>query len=45
MPDYATILFAVRDNVAHLTLNRPEAANSLTTEGSHKFLKGFSSLR
>ncbi len=29
MPDYATILFAVRDNVAHLTLNRPEAANSL----------------
>ena len=29
MPEYSTILFAVRDNVAHLTINRPEAANSL----------------
>src|SRR5689334_8307935 len=29
MPQYSTILFAVRDKVAHLTLNRPEAANSL----------------
>ena len=29
MPEYSTILFAVRDNVARLTLNRPEAANSL----------------
>src|SRR5712692_5963397 len=29
MPDYSTILFEVKDNVAHLTLNRPEAANSL----------------
>jgi 2-(1,2-epoxy-1,2-dihydrophenyl)acetyl-CoA isomerase len=29
MPEYSTILFAVRDKVAHLTINRPEAANSL----------------
>jgi len=29
---YATILFDVRDNVAHITLNRPEAANSLNRE-------------
>ncbi len=29
---YATILFDVRDNVAHITLNRPEAANSINRE-------------
>jgi 2-(1,2-epoxy-1,2-dihydrophenyl)acetyl-CoA isomerase len=29
MAEYSTILFEVRDKVAHLTLNRPEAANSL----------------
>jgi 2-(1,2-epoxy-1,2-dihydrophenyl)acetyl-CoA isomerase len=29
MPEYSTILFEVRDKVAHLTINRPEAANSL----------------
>jgi len=29
---YATLLFDVRDNVAHITLNRPEAANSINTE-------------
>jgi len=29
MPKYSTILFEVKDYVAHLTLNRPEAANSL----------------
>ena len=29
---YTTILFDVRDNVAHITLNRPEAANSLNKE-------------
>ena len=28
MPEYSTILFEVKDHVAHLTLNRPEAANS-----------------
>ena len=29
LAEYSTILFEVRDKVAHLTLNRPEAANSL----------------
>ena len=29
MAKYSTILFTVRDNVAHLTINRPESANSL----------------
>jgi 2-(1,2-epoxy-1,2-dihydrophenyl)acetyl-CoA isomerase len=29
MPDYTTIIFQVRDKVAHLTLNRPESANAL----------------
>lgn len=29
---YATLLFDFRDNVAHITLNRPEAANSINTE-------------
>jgi enoyl-CoA hydratase/carnithine racemase len=29
MPEYVTILFEVKNHVAHLTLNRPEAANSL----------------
>ena len=27
--EYKTLLFDVRDNVAHLTLNRPDAANSI----------------
>ena len=30
--DYTTLLFDVRDNVAHITLNRPEAANSINIE-------------
>lgn len=29
---YSTILFDVRENVAHITLNRPEAANSINLE-------------
>ncbi len=29
---YKTLLFGVRDNVAHITLNRPEAANSMNKE-------------
>ncbi|HUA36351.1 MAG TPA: enoyl-CoA hydratase-related protein [Candidatus Binataceae bacterium] len=29
MPQYSTILYEVRDKVAHLTLNRPESANAL----------------
>ncbi len=31
MPNYSTILFDVRDNVARIALNRPEAANSLNS--------------
>jgi len=38
MPGYSTILFAVRDNVAHLTLNRPEAANSLNASLSAEMM-------
>ena len=30
--DYTTLLFGVHDNVAHITLNRPEAANSINIE-------------
>ena len=30
--DYKTIIFAVRDGVAHLTLNRPDAANAINLE-------------
>ncbi len=29
---YANLIFDVRDNVAHITLNRPEAANSINRE-------------
>jgi 2-(1,2-epoxy-1,2-dihydrophenyl)acetyl-CoA isomerase len=38
MPEYSTILFAVRDKVAHLTLNRPEAANSLNATVSAEMM-------
>ena len=30
--EYKTLLFDVRDNVAHITLNRPDAANSINDE-------------
>jgi len=30
--EYKTLLFDVRDNVAHLTLNRPDAANSINED-------------
>jgi len=30
--EYTTLLFDVRDNVAHITLNRPDAANSINLE-------------
>ena len=29
---YTTLLFDVRDGVAHITLNRPDAANAVNTE-------------
>lgn len=32
MPDFANLKFELRGNVAHLTLNRPQAANSLNLE-------------
>jgi len=32
--EYKTILFEVGDNIAHITLNRPEAANSVNSEMS-----------
>ena len=38
MSEYSTILFAVRDKVAHLTLNRPEAANSLNATVSAEMM-------
>lgn len=37
MSEYSTILFSVRDKVAHLTLNRPEAANSLNVTARWAF--------
>jgi len=30
--EYSTLLFDVRDNIGHITLNRPDAANSLNEE-------------
>ncbi len=30
--EFTTLLFDVRDNVAHITLNRPDAANSINEE-------------
>lgn len=35
---YSTLLFDVRDGVAHITLNRPEAANSLSVELAQDFM-------
>jgi hypothetical protein len=39
VPEYSTILFEVRDKVAHLTLNRPEAANSLNATVSAEMME------
>lgn len=38
MPDYSMILFEVREGVAHLSLNRPEAANSLNPQLSSEMM-------
>jgi len=38
MPTYSTIIYEVRDGVAHLTLNRPEAANSLNDRLSSEMM-------
>ena len=32
MPEYATLLFDVRDHVATMTLNRPERRNALNPQ-------------
>src|SRR5271170_2287313 len=39
MSEYSTVLFDVRDNVAHITLNRPEAANALNAELAHDLME------
>ena len=39
MADYSTLLFDVRNNVAYLTLNRPEAANALNAELAHDLME------
>jgi 2-(1,2-epoxy-1,2-dihydrophenyl)acetyl-CoA isomerase len=36
--DYKTLLFEVKDGVAHITLNRPEAANSINLEISRDLM-------
>lgn len=35
---YSTLIFEVRDGVAHVTLNRPEAANSLNIDLARDFM-------
>ncbi len=35
---YTTLLFEVRDHVATITINRPEAANSINAEAAHDFM-------
>ena len=39
MADYSTLLFDVRNNVAYITLNRPEAANALNGELAHNLME------
>src|SRR4030067_946607 len=38
--EYKTLLFDVRDNVAHITLNRPDAANSINDEMGKDLMHG-----
>lgn len=37
--DFSTLLFEVRDNVAHITLNRPEAANTINDDLSRDLMR------
>lgn len=37
--EYTTILFDVRDNVAHITLNRPDAANSININVASELMR------
>jgi enoyl-CoA hydratase/carnithine racemase len=35
---YTTLLFDIRDHVAHITLNRPEALNAINLEWSRDLM-------
>lgn len=37
--EYATLLFDVRDNVAYITLNRPDAANAINAELANELME------
>ena len=41
MPTYTSILFEVRDAVAQIALNRPQAANSLNSAVSAELMDAF----
>ncbi len=38
MQQFSALLFDVRDNVAHITLNRPDAANAMSSEMSKELM-------
>ncbi|HUQ76343.1 MAG TPA: enoyl-CoA hydratase-related protein [Burkholderiales bacterium] len=37
--DYSTLLYEVKDNVARITLNRPDAANTLNAQMGHELMR------
>jgi 2-(1,2-epoxy-1,2-dihydrophenyl)acetyl-CoA isomerase len=39
MTDYSTLLFDVRNNLAYITLNRPDAANALNADLAHDLME------